>query len=92
MQTVITPFEKHPAPPRMTTLYDLIAALQAAVAPEEDDIVVATVVSMLHSGRIIFQDAPSAGHAHHTFEADDAPTRSLHAADAEYICPPRRFL
>jgi hypothetical protein len=35
-----------------TTLYDLIAALQEAVEPGEDGLVVATVVSMMRAGRI----------------------------------------
>ena len=36
----------------MTTLYDLIAALQEVVEPGEDRLVVATVVSMMRAGRI----------------------------------------
>jgi hypothetical protein len=35
-----------------TTLYDLIAALQEVVEPGEDELVVATVVSMMRDGRI----------------------------------------
>ena len=35
-----------------TTLYDLVAALQTVVAPDEDALVVATVAHWLHSGRI----------------------------------------
>ena len=35
-----------------TTLYDLIAALQEVAEPWEDELVVATVVSMLRAGRI----------------------------------------
>jgi hypothetical protein len=42
-----------------TTLYDLIEALQAAVPPETDDVVVATVVRLLQSGRITFLPAPA---------------------------------
>jgi hypothetical protein len=39
-----------------TTLYDLIAAIQRVVAPEEDALAVATAVHMLHSGRARFLD------------------------------------
>jgi hypothetical protein len=35
-----------------TTLYDVIAALQAVVEPEEDDVVVAIVAEWLRSGRL----------------------------------------
>jgi hypothetical protein len=35
-----------------TTLYDLITALQASVAPDEDALVVATVAHLLRSGRL----------------------------------------
>lgn len=34
-----------------TTLYDLIAAVQAAVGPDDDALVVAAVLHMLRSGR-----------------------------------------
>jgi hypothetical protein len=37
-----------------TTLYDLIAAMQATTEPEEDDVVVGAVVHLLRSGRIRF--------------------------------------
>jgi hypothetical protein len=39
-----------------TTLFDLIAALQVVVEPEEDAWVVATVVRWLRSGRIRLYD------------------------------------
>ena len=40
------------APTRVTTtLYDVIAALQSVVEPEEDDVVVAIVAAWLRSGR-----------------------------------------
>ena len=40
-------------PPRLTTtLYDLITALQDVVAPDDDVLVVATVVHLLRSGRL----------------------------------------
>jgi hypothetical protein len=35
-----------------TTLYDVIAALQSVVEPEEDDVVVAIVADWLRSGRL----------------------------------------
>lgn len=34
-----------------TTLYDLVAAIRASVAPDEEGLVVATVVHLLRSGR-----------------------------------------
>jgi hypothetical protein len=37
-----------------TTLYDLIAAMQATVEPSEDALVVDTVVHLLRAGRIRF--------------------------------------
>jgi len=37
-----------------TTLYDLIAALQTVVKPDEDDLVVAVTVHWLRSRRITF--------------------------------------
>jgi hypothetical protein len=41
------------APTRVTTtLYDVIAALQTVVEPEEDDFVVALVADWLRSGRL----------------------------------------
>jgi hypothetical protein len=35
-----------------TTLYDLVAAVQDSVGPEGDDLVVATVVSLLRAGHV----------------------------------------
>jgi hypothetical protein len=41
------------APTRVTTtLYDVMAALQSVVEPEEDDVVVAIVAAWLRSGRL----------------------------------------
>jgi hypothetical protein len=41
------------APTRVTTtLYDVMAALQTVVEPEEDDLVVAIVAAWLRSGRL----------------------------------------
>ena len=40
------------AVPIITTLYDLMTALQAAVEPGEDDLVVATMRYMIRRGRI----------------------------------------
>ena len=39
-----------------TTLYDVIAALQTVVEPEEDDVVVAIVAAWLRSGRLRFPE------------------------------------
>jgi len=42
-------------PPRLTTtLYELLAAIQDVVGPEEDALVVATVQHLLRSGRLIW--------------------------------------
>jgi len=48
--------EREAAPPRRTTttLYDLMAALQAVVGPDDDALVVATVVHLLRSERLTF--------------------------------------
>jgi hypothetical protein len=44
-----------------TTLYDVMAALQTVVEPEEDDVVVAIVAAWLRSGRLrVPEDAPIA--------------------------------
>ena len=50
------------APTRVTTtLYDVMAALQTVVEPEEDDVVVAIVAAWLRSGRLrVPEDAPIA--------------------------------
>jgi hypothetical protein len=50
------------APTRVTTtLYDVIAALQTVVEPEEDDVVVAIVAAWLRSGHLrVLEDATSA--------------------------------
>ena len=45
------------APTRVTTtLYDVIAALQTVVEPEEDEVVVAIVTDWLRSGRLRFPE------------------------------------
>jgi len=41
-----------------TTLYDLIAAIRTAVAPDDDPLVVTTVVHILRSRRITFLSDP----------------------------------
>lgn len=38
------------------TLYDVLAALQTVVEPEEDDVVVAIVAAWLRSGRLPFPE------------------------------------
>jgi hypothetical protein len=51
--TVATSGGEDTAPAAITTtLYDLIAALQEVAEPGEDELVVATVVSMMRAGRI----------------------------------------
>jgi hypothetical protein len=37
-----------------TTLYELIAAIQEAVGPDADDLVIATIVHLLNSGQVKF--------------------------------------
>jgi hypothetical protein len=50
------------APTRVTTtLYDVMAALQSVVEPEDDEVVVAIVAAWLRSGRLrVPEDAPIA--------------------------------
>lgn len=38
----------------ITTLYDLIDAVNSSVGPENEELVVALVAQMLHSGRVRF--------------------------------------
>jgi len=38
----------------ITSLYDLMAAMQATVPPEEDTLVVTTIMHLLRSGRLTF--------------------------------------
>jgi hypothetical protein len=38
----------------VTTLYDLIEAISAEVEPGEDDLIIATVMHLLNSGRVKF--------------------------------------
>ena len=39
-----------------TTLYDLIAAISAEVGPHDDDLVTATMVHLVNSGRVKLTD------------------------------------
>jgi hypothetical protein len=41
-----------------TTLYDLIEAINSEVSPDEEELVVATVLHLLRSGRIRFVRNP----------------------------------
>jgi hypothetical protein len=53
MATVATGMQRVATPSRCTTtLYDLIAALQATVGPDDDALVVATVAHLLRSGHL----------------------------------------
>src|SRR5882724_1432972 len=55
VQTVEAALTAAEAPPRLrTTLYDVMAALQTVVEPDEDDLVVAVMVYWLRSRRITF--------------------------------------
>jgi hypothetical protein len=59
MATVTTAMQRVARPSRYTTtLYDLIAALQATVGPD-DALVVATMAHLLHSGRLTMLAAAS---------------------------------
>lgn len=40
------------AAPLTTTLYDVVAAVQDLLGPEQDDMVVATVMALLQSGHV----------------------------------------
>jgi hypothetical protein len=52
-QTVPLGSHTDEAPPRVsTTLYEVIAALQDVVEPDEDDLIVAIVADCLRSGRL----------------------------------------
>jgi hypothetical protein len=42
-----------------TTLYNLITALQDVVAPDDDTLVVAMVVHLLRSGRLLWDETDS---------------------------------
>jgi hypothetical protein len=56
MDTVVAS-PRHPRTPSTTTLtslYELIAAMQRAVGPDNDTLVVAIVMELLRSGRITF--------------------------------------
>ena len=44
--------------PIVTTLYDLIAALNEQVEPWEEDVVTAAVVDLCNTGRLHFLNAP----------------------------------
>jgi len=52
------------APPGLifTTLYDLVEAVQASVTPDEEDLVVTIIVSIMRSGRITFLSAAASQH------------------------------
>jgi hypothetical protein len=53
VETVDTVVVEHEAPAIIiTTLYDLMAAVQRAVAPGEEALVVPTVLHMLRAGRV----------------------------------------
>jgi hypothetical protein len=54
----LTPEHSQEAAPTrvITTLYDVLAALQTVVEPEEDDLVVAIVAAWLRSGRLRFPE------------------------------------
>ena len=59
MQATIAPLMKeigniHPSTATLTTLYDLIAALHDETNVYEDELVTATVMHLLSSGRIKF--------------------------------------
>ena len=52
------------ATPPLTTLYDLVAAVQDIVGAEDDDLVVATVASLLQAGHVTWRRARTAAPPH----------------------------
>jgi hypothetical protein len=56
MSTVVHPIKKETKSKEVikTTLYDLIAAINSEVDPEEDYLVVATMMHLLQTGRVKF--------------------------------------
>jgi hypothetical protein len=47
-----TGMQREATPSCLTTLYDLIAAMQDGLSPDDDALVVATVVHLMQSGRL----------------------------------------
>ena len=62
METVVVPPRRTRQQGLTTSLYDLIEAIQNTVGPEDDDLVVATVVYLLRTGRIRFLHNLGVGH------------------------------
>ena len=56
MHIIVDPMSNDTQQPKtiQTTLYDLIEAISAEVKPDEEDLVVATIVHLLASGKIKF--------------------------------------
>jgi hypothetical protein len=50
-----TGMQREETPSCLTTLYDLITAIQTVVDRDDDALVVATVVHLLRSGRLIWR-------------------------------------
>ncbi len=50
----LSPNETRPYPAIRTTLYNLIAAINAKAGPEDEHLVVATVVYLLGTGQVTF--------------------------------------
>jgi hypothetical protein len=42
----------------VTTLYDLIAAVNDSIAPGEEELVTVAVVDLLHAGRVTYRGRP----------------------------------
>jgi hypothetical protein len=64
METVVGP-PRHTRAQSITTitsLYELIEAVQKAVGPENDELVVSIVMDLLRSGRIKFLPYPGVSH------------------------------
>jgi hypothetical protein len=56
---VLSPTQTHPdRNSTYTTLYDLIEAISEQVAPDEDQLVTATLVHLINSGQVRFADDP----------------------------------
>jgi hypothetical protein len=64
MQTVLKPplSTTQKSPPIITSLYELVEAVQTTIGSENDELVVATVMSVLRSGRATFLKSMGVSH------------------------------
>ena len=52
METIVVPRRRNSKQSTTTSLYELIETIQNSVGPEDDDLVVATMMYLLRSGHI----------------------------------------